>query len=374
MLRQLGSIQRQQPKPLHKFVKPIRVVTVDDSALVRLTLHRYLTRYADIEIVGQATNGKEMLDVVQQTSPDVIILDVEMPVMDGLAALEILMRAQPLPVIMLSRLTWSGAEVTLRALELGAVDFVLKPQPGVTMAETAKVLVEKIRSVAYAQIPILPGQAEATRDQAENLQANGSNHESRHRVEPLRATDRIIAVASSTGGPTALTALLTALPPDLPIGGVIVQHMPTGFTAILSQRLNRIARYRVIEAVQGARLMRGQFLIAPGGYHLTFDQQGRSQLDQGPTVNGVRPAADVTLENLASLFGPRLIAVVLTGMGKDGFAGSLAVRQKGGTVLAQDAASSVVYGMPRHVVDAQLASAVAPPAELGAYIAEQVQQ
>ncbi len=371
MLRQVSTIQRRH-QHISSLAKPIRIMIVDDSALVRLTLHRYLGHYSDIEMVGQATNGQEMLDLVGHVAPDVIILDVEMPVMDGLSALEILMETHPLPVIMLSRLTWSGAEVTLRALELGAVDFVLKPQPGVTMAETTGMLVEKIRAVAHKQILPKKRRSGEMASEQEGRNAAQATRGPAPQVAPLQPTDRIVAIASSTGGPTALTGLLTSLPPGLPLGGVIVQHMPNGFTAILSQRLNRLVPYRVVEAVPGAPIMRGQFLIAPGGYHLTFDEKGKSQLERGPAVNGVRPSADVTFKSLVTHFGERLIAVVLTGMGRDGFAGAQEIHKKGGVVVAQDAASSVVYGMPRHVIDAGLTSAIGAPAELGLYIAEQM--
>lgn len=365
--------QKKRSVPARKStvkIDPIRVVTVDDSALIRLTLSRYLNRWPDIEVVGQAGNGQEMLNLIDGATPDVVVLDVEMPVMDGIQALERLMKTRPTPVIMLSNLTWSGAEVTLQALELGAVDFIVKPQPGVTMAETVDLLVQKIRHATMAQVhhshrlesPAPPGNGlHRDRVAAKNLQ-------------PIQAQDTILAVASSTGGPSAVTAFLSALPPGLPVAGVIVQHMPTGFTAILSQRLNRIGNYKVVEAVNGSRLMQGQFLVAPGGYHLLFDHKGVAILNEDPTVNGVRPAADVTYHSLAQHFASQTIAVVLTGMGSDGFAGAAEIRRRGGQVVAQDERSSVVFGMPKRVIEANLADYIAPPQVLGELLANEVRR
>lgn len=356
-------------------IKPngIRVVTVDDSALIRLTLNRYLNQYSDIQVIGQASNGREMLTLVEDLAPDVVVLDVEMPVMNGLEALEVMMRTRPLPVIMLSNLTWSGAEVTLQALELGAVDFIVKPQPGITMAETVDTLVQKIRNATGAQVQFRPGSTEKSAEK-KGTTTNGivGENGSARRVTPIQPTDTLLAIASSTGGPSALTALLSAIPAGLSISGVIVQHMPMGFTTILSQRLNRIGGYKVTEAVTGSRLMRGQFLIAPGGYHLIFDSDGVAILSEGPTVNGVRPAADVTFQSLAEPFGAQTAVVILTGMGSDGYAGAREIHKYGGRILAQDEKSSVVFGMPRRIVESNLAEFVAAPDSLGAYLADRV--
>ena len=353
--------------------KTIRVVTIDDSALIRLTLSRYLSQFSDIEVVGQGGNGREMLALVESLLPDVVVLDVEMPVMNGLEALEQLMHSHPLPVIMLSNLTGKGAEVTLQALELGAVDFVIKPQPSITMAETVALLVQKIRQASQAQVQYRPdGFAEDADHRAKMPAGLDSSQNVSKRVMPLQPMDTLLAIASSTGGPSALTALLSTIPPGLPLGGVIIQHMPMGFTAILGQRLNRISSYKIMEAVDGSRLMRGQFLIAPGGYHLTFDKMGVAALNEGPPVNGVRPAADVTFQSLAQTFGQQIIVVVLTGMGNDGFVGAREIHQFGGKVIAQDEKSAVIFGMPRQIIESNLAEHVATPEMLGVYLAGQV--
>jgi two-component system, chemotaxis family, protein-glutamate methylesterase/glutaminase len=193
-------------------------------------------------------------------------------------------------------------------------------------------------------------------------------------IEPLRETDTLLFIASSTGGPSALADLLTALPGGLPMGGVIVQHMPAGFTKTLSQRLDRICLYTVKEVEAGDFIQRGQLLVAAGGFHLSFTGQGAARLEQGPPVNGVRPAADVTMRSLAALYPGRVLAVVLTGMGHDGLAGAQVIHSLGGTILAQDEESCVVYGMPRSVVDAGLAKAVASPTQLSQLIAERVRK
>lgn len=356
------------PSTTEQVTKPIRVLTVDDSALIRLTLNRYLNRYPDVEVVGQASNGREMLSLVTTLKPDVVVSDVEMPEMNGIEALEQLMRTHPVPVIMLSNLTSEGAEVTLHALEIGAFDFVVKPQPGVTMADTVNILIEKIRQAAQAPVRVSGRLSRAL--------AEASGAEKKHgagkAVATLQSTDTLLMVASSTGGPSALTGFFSSLAPDLPIGGVIVQHMPVGFTTILSERLDKSCHYRVLEATPGAKIQRGQFLVAPGGSHLVFDDKGVAHLSDAPTVNGVRPAADVTMKSLAKVYKSQILAVVLTGMGKDGFAGAQDISRYGGKILAQDEESCVVYGMPRHIIESNLAQGIGSPETLGHSIAGRV--
>jgi two-component system chemotaxis response regulator CheB len=298
----------------------------------------------------------------------VVVLDVEMPEMNGIEALDQLMRIHPLPVIMLSNLTSEGAKVTLQALEIGAFDFVVKPQPGITMAETVDILSEKIRHAAQASL-----RTPVKKRALGLLRAGEQKREIPDRaLSSLQATDTLVMVASSTGGPTALTNFLSSIPPDLPIGGVIVQHMPAGFTTILSERLDKICHYRVVEAGAGSPILRGQFLVAPGGHHLIFDEKGVARLSDAPSVNGVRPAADVTMKSLARTYSSQILAVVLTGMGRDGFAGAQEIHRNGGAIVAQDQESAVVYGMPRHIVEANLAQLVGTPEMLGHFVAERV--
>jgi two-component system chemotaxis response regulator CheB len=353
----------------------IRVITVDDSALIRLSLNRHLNSLEDIEVVGQGQNGSELVPLVQSLKPDVVVLDVEMPKMNGLEALQQLMETHPTPVVMLSSLTSDGAAVTLQALEIGAFDFVVKPQPGTTMAETVEILAEKIRWAAHHKhrrlaprpkpSPIQPSKP-LLQPSAPQISAPGTQAI----TAPLGRHDTLVMVASSTGGPSALTDFLSAIPPGLPIGGVIVQHMPPGFTTILSERLDKTCHYHIVEAKAGHTLQRGQFLVAPGGQHLVFDAQGVAMLSNAPTVNGVRPAADVTMKSLAKSYGQQILAVVLTGMGKDGYVGVKDIVDHGGRVLAQDAESCVVYGMPRHIIEAGLPIGVGSPQRLGHLIQE----
>ncbi|MEZ4639892.1 MAG: chemotaxis-specific protein-glutamate methyltransferase CheB [Caldilineaceae bacterium] len=345
------------------------MLTADDSALIRLTLNRYLNRYSDVEVVGQASNGRELLSLAASLRPDVVVSDVEMPEMNGLEALAQLMRTNPIPVIMLSNLTSEGAEVTMQALEIGAFDFVVKPQPGVTMAETVEILIEKIRHAAEAPARLSGRLSRAIAGVAGVAQKQQSTSKL---VAALQASDTLLMVASSTGGPSALTGFFSAIAPDLPIGGVIVQHMPAGFTTILSERLDKSCHYRVLEAKPGAKIQRGQFLVAPGGSHLIFDEKGVAHLSDAPTVNGVRPAADVTMKSLAKIYKDQILAVVLTGMGKDGYAGAQEISQCGGKILAQDEDSCVVYGMPRHIIESNLAQGVGSPESLGRSIAGRV--
>ncbi len=340
---------------------PIRVLIVDDSAIIRLSLNRYLKEIPDIQVVGQASNGIEALEQVERLHPDVITLDVEMPRMNGLETLRNLMSSRPTPVVMLSSLTGDGTETTIKALELGAVDFVLKPSPGVKMEETIQELAEKIRAASKARVRKL-SQKVTSRTQSRPF------HGAEASERPLGPDDHLLMIASSTGGPSTLVALLSSLPPALPLGGVIVQHMPSGFTKSLSERLDRMCSYRVKEAEPGDKLQHGLFLVAPGGYHLTFDRAGNVRLNQGPTVNGVRPAADVTMRSLAAIYGARVLAVVLTGMGSDGLEGAKTIASLGGTILAQNEQSCVVYGMPRAVIEANLAKNTGSPEELSALI------
>lgn len=365
--RQPSQVASGTPTVADERTTPIRVLTVDDSALIRLTLNRYLNRFPDVQVVGQGSNGREALSLVNTLKPDVVVLDVEMPEMNGIEALEQLMRSHPVPVIMLSNLTSDGAQVTIQALEIGAFDFVVKPQPGVTMADTVDILIEKIRQAVHAPVRHSTRMSRAL--------AESMNDKGRSAAKPmgaLQASDTLLMVASSTGGPSALTAFFSSIAPDLPIGGVIVQHMPVGFTTILSERLDKSCHYRVVEATAGAKIQRGQFLVAPGGHHLVFDEKGIAHLSDAPTVNGVRPAADVTMKSIAKTYNSQILGVVLTGMGRDGFAGAQEISRYGGKILAQDEESCVVYGMPRHIIESNLAQGVGSPEALGRSIAGRV--
>lgn len=332
----------------------IRVLVVDDSAFMRMTLSRYLNEMPDMTVVASARDGREALELIDQFEPDVVTLDVEMPQMDGLTTLRKIMASRPTPVIMLSSLTMEGARETILALTWGAVDFVTKPQTRANISAILQQLIDKIRQAARAK-------------PARVHQPVGNPIESapaKPPPRPMAASDQVVVIGASTGGPRALNALLPELQVDLPAAYLVVQHMPVGFTRSLAERLDALCQVRVKEAAPGDRLASGTALVAPGGFHMLLDQHGAVSLNQNPTVHGVRPAVDVTLASVAQHFGKAAMAVILTGMGKDGTNGCLLVRSEGGYVIAEDESSCVVYGMPRSVYEAGAADEVAPLPEI----------
>lgn len=344
----------------------IKVLVVDDSALVRSLLTEIIRDTPDMVLVGAAPDAYAARDMVNQLVPDVITLDIEMPRMDGLAFLEKLMAARPTPVVMISTLTEEGAEATLRALELGAVDFIPKPKLGVAsgIQEYAGIILEKIRAAAKVRVkpyiksnrPVVSGE--------QKLQANSH----------LQSTEKIIAIGASTGGTEAIKDLLTQLPAAVP-GIVMTQHMPPGFTRTYAERLNKITRLHVVEAKGGERILPGHAFLAPGGHHLIVVRSGadyRVKLSDAEPVHRHRPAVDVMMESVARVGGKNVIGVLLTGMGKDGAQGMLDIRNQGGYTLAQDEASCVVYGMPKEAVMVGGVDQVVALDKMGAVLLEKV--
>ena len=339
---------------------PIRVLIIDDSPTARAVLARLLQEDPRIEVVGKATDGMDGLKQVAELKPDVITLDIEMPRLDGLQTLERLMAETPTPVVMVSSLTRKGADATMRALEIGAVDFIEKPTSNglIIGSEVGGLgLCDKVVSAAGVRV-------RRTRPVASKPLATPAPVARAVRVDSGSWLRRTVVIGSSTGGPQALHALLSALPEDLGVPVVVVQHMPAGFTHSLAERLNSLSPLHVSEARAGDRLEDGYVLVAPGGYHLRFDAHGVAHLDDGPTECGVRPSINVTMESIARARGFSTVAVVLTGMGSDGTRGAELISAAGGTVLAQDEASSVVYGMPRSVAVAGLVNEVHPLDEM----------
>ncbi|MCB9134672.1 MAG: chemotaxis response regulator protein-glutamate methylesterase [Anaerolineales bacterium] len=334
---------------------PIRVLIVDDSAFVRHTFSKRLQEYApDIQIIGTAWNGPDALQQIPFLAPDVITLDINMPQMNGLMTLQAIMAQAPRPVIMVSTLTQEGAQETLDALSLGAVDFVPKPITPTQLTQVIQELADKIRAAAHIRVPSIPILPPPIRQHA--------------LAHPLRAYEKIVVIGASTGGPRALNAILPALPQDLPAAIVVVQHMPSPFTRSLAERLDSISTLSVKEATDEMYLQAGQVLVAPGGQHLEFTASGKVHLHQGPTVNGVRPAVDVTLTSIATHFGKRTIGVIVTGMGRDGTQSAQLVRKAGGMIIAEDASTSVVWGMPRSVIEAQATNYITPLPQIAAII------
>ena len=353
---------------------PIRVLVVDDSAFMRKMVAEILARDAGLCIVGQARDGADALAKLDALQPDVITLDVEMPVLDGFGALTGIMRRRPTPVLMLSSLTQAGADATLRCLELGAVDFVGKPSGAISLdiEKVAAELIAKVKAAAGVTVlsrlagsppsprreGLLDGREGRKEDAAarvfpENSSFSAGTPSLRERGgEPARREKiSLLVIGASTGGPRALQTLIPALPADLGVPIVIVQHMPPGFTASLARRLEQTSPFTAREAADGDRLQPGQILVAPGGRHLQFTSGGVVHLTDDPTVHGVRPAVDVTLASLAPLYGPRLLAVLLTGMGRDGARGLKLTQDRGGQTLAEDETTCVVYGMPKAAAD-----------------------
>jgi len=319
-----------------------KLLIIDDSALMRKLLVEIFRRDAEIEVVGTAADPYRAWDLIKLRNPDVLTLDVEMPRMDGLTFLEKLMQSRPMPVVMVSSLTEKGAQTTLRALELGAVDFVAKPKLDVGQGTTllAEQLVQKIKVAARAKLTA----CHRTKSSAPAPQvANRAL---------IRSTHKVIAIGASTGGTEALYHVLTALPADAP-GLVIVQHMPPGFTRSFAERLDRACQIRVKEARDGEAILPGHALLAPGDKHMKVFRSGASykvRVGGGPLVNRFRPSVDVLFHSCATHLGANAVGVVLTGMGNDGAKGLLAMRSNGARTLAQDESTCVVFGMPKEAI------------------------
>ena len=351
----------------------IRVMVVDDSAVMRGLWSRMIEAEPDMHVVASAANGRAALELLRHKTADIILLDVEMPEMDGLSALPRILEAQPAArVIMASSLTQAGATVTVRALALGAADYIGKPTAGSVVGAAAAVgaeLVAKIRALGRsAQRQRAPARRSAPPTAARAGLAGAPN------PRPLHTGDavRLLVIAASTGGPNALSRLFQELPHELSLPILIVQHMPPHFTAVLAERIRRESGHDCREAQDGELLRAGRVYMAPGDYHLTLASAGGEtmlRLDRGEPVNYCRPSADPTLRSAAALYGAGMLAVVLTGMGEDGLNGCREVVARRGRVLVQDEASSVVWGMPGAVAHAGLASAVLPLEQIAPQLA-----
>ena len=323
----------------------IKVLIVDDSALVRSLLSEIIRKAPGFSVVGVAPDAYVARDMVNQFVPDVITLDIEMPRMDGLTFLEKLMTARPTPVVMISTLTDAGADATLHALELGAVDFIPKPKLGIAegLREYSELIIEKLGAAARVRVrPLI----------------KKSNHQlikddQKILASRVSGTEKIIAIGASTGGTEAIKELLLQLPAAVP-GIVMTQHMPAGFTKSFAERLNKLTRLHVSEAKGGERILPGHAYLAPGGFHLLVNRSGADyviKLSESEPVHRHRPAADVMMESVAVAGGKNVLGVLLKGMGKDGAKGMLEIRNHGGYTFAQDEQSCVVYGMPKEAVN-----------------------
>ncbi|MGD6805489.1 MAG: protein-glutamate methylesterase/protein-glutamine glutaminase [Candidatus Bathyarchaeia archaeon] len=308
----------------------IEVLVVDDSLLMQRVITDVLQSDTQIHVVGTARDGEEALLKIASLRPDVVTMDIEMPKMNGLTAVRRIMETNPTPVIMVSSLTQREAMLTLKALEFGAVDYVPKPsgQISLNMESVREELISKVKTAIFANLS-----RQKTSVPQEVLRI------------PVKVNEKIISIAASTGGPPAVTKVLTSLPAEVP-PILIVQHMPKGVTKLFAQGLNNTCKFTVKEAQEGDHVQDRLALIAPGGFHMVVTKNKRIHLTTDAPVNFVRPAADVLMFSLAEIYGSKNVGVVLTGMGSDGAKGIAAIKGRGGTTIAQDQKSSVVYGMP----------------------------
>lgn len=337
--------------------KKIEVLVVDDSAYMRKVISNLLQSDENIIVVDTARDGLDALDKIKQWKPDVVTLDVEMPKLDGLSALERIMRECPTAVVMLSSLTQEGSDTTIKALTMGAVDFVPKPSGAISIDihKVKEDLVTKIKVAAKASLTNLRSFNAAT----SSVVASEIPVVQRG-VNLTMAPQKLVVIGSSTGGPNALQQVIPRLPGNLPAAVLVVQHMPPGFTASLANRLNESSPLEVCEAKEGDLVQTGKVYIAPGAYHMVLRSKTIIGLNQDPPVHSVRPAVDVTLESAVNYYGPKLVGVILTGMGYDGSKGMAALKKAGGKTVVQDEATCVVYGMPRVVVEMGKADKVLP--------------
>jgi two-component system chemotaxis response regulator CheB len=322
----------------------IKVLVVDDSLLMQKVITDLLESDPQMSVIGTARNGEEALQKIPNLHPDVVTLDIEMPRMNGLTTVRKIMETNPVPVVMISALTQREALLTLKALEFGAVDYVPKPQGQISLnMDTVKdELLTKIKTAASA-----------------NLIRTQNEPEIQEETAPITSSEKIITIAASTGGPPALTYVLSHLPSNTP-PILVVQHMPKGVTKLFAEGLNQICKFKVKEAEEGDFVQEGLALVAPGGFHMTVTKDGRISLNQDPPVNYVRPAADVMMISAAEAYGAKNVGVVLTGMGSDGAKGIKAIKEKGGTTIAQNQESCVVFGMPNVAIKTGRVDVIAP--------------
>lgn len=348
-------------------MKKIRVLIVDDSVLMRLVLTDLISRDSDIDVIATAINAKVAFEKIERLSPDIVVLDIEMPEMDGLTALKVIKKEHPnLPVIMCSALTRHGGKTTLEALALGADDYIVKPVNCKSREEMSKAfggeLIYKIKGL----VPHIK-----SREASINL-----GDQPGHRIiQHTKTRVDIVAIGTSTGGPNALSAVLPQIPADFPIPIVIVQHMPPVFTNILADSLSSKCLIPVKEAKDGDVLSPGHAWIAPGNHHMTIKSQNNHhiiQLNQEPPENFCRPSVDVLFRSVATLFEEHTLAIVMTGMGHDGLNGCQMIKKHKGQILAQDEASSVVWGMPKAITESGLADEILPLDNIGLAIVRRV--
>ncbi|MBV6823686.1 chemotaxis response regulator protein-glutamate methylesterase [Pseudomonas sp. PD9R] len=371
----------------------VKVLVVDDSGFFRRRVSEILSADSNIQVVGTATNGKEAIDQALALKPDVITMDYEMPMMDGITAVRHIMQRCPTPVLMFSSLTHEGARVTLDALDAGAVDFLPKNFEDISRnpEKVKQLLCEKILSISRSNRRVstyaapTPVAAPAPTPAPSSLGSYGSNAPVRPAPAPLptrthaaapsspapkRKAYKLVAIGTSTGGPVALQRVLTQLPANFPAPIVLVQHMPAAFTKAFAERLDKLCRISVKEAEDGDILRPGLALLAPGGKQMMIDGRGAVKILPGDERLNYKPCVDITFGSAAKTYGDKVLAVVLTGMGADGREGARLLKQGGSSIWAQDEASCVIYGMPMAIVKAELADAVYGLDDIGRHLVE----
>lgn len=348
--------------------RTISVVVIDDSAFMRKSISMMLESDPTIKVVATARDGKDGIEKIKQFRPDIVTMDIEMPVMDGLTALGIIMKQMPLPVLMISSLTSEGAKATVDALSLGAVDFIPKELSYVSL-DIAKIrdeLVSKVKQIVQSRSMTFRLQRiRAASSQIQNPGGQPSPRPSKTKV-PERDLKAVV-IGISTGGPFALLQTIPKLPANFPVGIAIVQHMPPRFTKSMSERLNSLSKIEVKEAEDGDIMEAGVALVAPGGLHMTFNKSlgmVRVRISEEPRGTLYHPSADVMIQSAVEAFNAPLLGLIMTGMGKDGLEGLKDIKKKGGFVIAQDEESCIVYGMPKAAVDAGVADVVHPLDEI----------
>lgn len=330
----------------------IKVLVVDDSAFMRKAISRMLEQDREIQVVGTANNGQEAIEKVEKLRPDVVTMDIEMPVMNGIEALKHIMAHNRLPVIMISALTSEGADITMEALSIGASDFITKDFSNVSLNISSKEneLINKVKNVAKNKVRFLLKRLEAIRRPPTRIETG------------RRVRHGILSIGASTGGPPALQHILTSFPKDFPVPIVIAQHMPKLFTQSFSQRLNAVTQIKVKEAEEREALRPGVALVVPGDTHMSLRRRGNDVIVEfvGDGKYIFRPSVDLLMQSVALVFGSQSMGVILTGMGNDGLEGIREMKAKGGYIIAQNEETCVVYGMPKAIVSANLADAVLP--------------
>ncbi|MCK8827883.1 chemotaxis response regulator protein-glutamate methylesterase [Natroniella acetigena] len=350
----------------------IEVLVVDDSAFMRKVVSNLLEEEEDIKVIDKARNGADALRKIEQQTPDVVTLDVEMPKMDGLEFLERLMAKCPIPVVMLSSVTTKQSKTTIKALELGAFDFITKPSGSISLDidKVQQELIQKVRLAADSKVKkkIKRQIKVEQKKKTDTVSVTRQKRKTRNRA----GEQKVVLIGASTGGPRSLKEVVTTLPADLNATVLIVQHMPAGFTKSLAQRLDKLSKIEVKEAEDGDQLIAGQALVAPGDYHLTV-KNGKVELSQSEKVHNVRPAIDKTIASLVREYQESLIGVLLTGMGKDGAKGLGLIKEFGGQTIAQDEKTSVVYGMPKVAYESGVVDTVKPLYQIGEEIIKKVE-